>query len=242
MKILAVDTTAAAASAALCEDGFLIGEYYINVKQTHSQTIMPMVGSLLKSCEVSPKDIGLFAVSCGPGSFTGVRIGVAAIKGLALPFDTPCAAVSSLEALAQNLAASNGVICTAMDARRNQFYSAMFEACGGKIKRLTQDSAIAFEELEKDIREAVSLRKMVFLVGDGAKICYNNLKEKGIDSILLAPPNLLYARASSVAEIGLRQYLDGSAVTAEALLPSYLRLPQAERELKKRVEGEISHK
>lgn len=234
MKILAVDTTAAAASAALCEDGFLTGEYFVNLKQTHSQTIMPMVGSLLKSCGVSLKDIGLFAVSCGPGSFTGVRIGVAAIKGLALPFDTPCAAVSSLEALAQNLVASGGVICAAMDARRNQFYNALFETCGESLKRLTPDRAIAFDELEKDIRETVSSGKKVFLVGDGAKICYNNLKENGIDGIELAPQNLLYARASSVAAVGLEQYLQGDATTATALLPSYLRLPQAERELKKR--------
>lgn len=237
MKILAVDTTAAAASAALCEDGFLTGEYFINVKQTHSQTIMPMVGSLLKSCGAAVKDIGLFAVSCGPGSFTGVRIGVAAIKGLALPFDTPCAAVSSLEALAVNLAGVNGVICAAMDARRNQFYNALFECAGcdfKSLKRLTPDRAIAFDELENDIRKTVSSGKKVFIVGDGAKICYNKLNEKGIGNIELAPQNLICARASSVAAVGLRQYLDGGAVTAEDLLPAYLRLPQAERELKKR--------
>jgi tRNA threonylcarbamoyladenosine biosynthesis protein TsaB len=234
MKILAIDTTASAASAALCEDGFLIGEYFVNLKQTHSQTIMPMVKSLLDSCGVLLKDIGLFAVSCGPGSFTGVRIGVAAIKGLALPFDTPCAAVSALESLAQNVvAASNSVICAAMDARRGQFYNALFEPCGGKVKRLTPDRAISFDELEKDIQGAISLGKKVLFVGDGAKICYNNLIEKNISGIELAPQNLLYARASSVAAVGLRQYRVNDIVTPAALLPSYLRLPQAERELKK---------
>jgi tRNA threonylcarbamoyladenosine biosynthesis protein TsaB len=237
MKILAVDTTAAAASAALCEDGFLLGEYCVNIHQTHSQTIMPMAGGLLKSCGATPKDIGLFAVSCGPGSFTGVRIGVAAIKGLSLPFDTPCVAVSSLEALAENLAACGCVICAAMDARRNQFYNALFESRDGKIDRLTEDRAIAFDDLEKEIRGVVSLEKKVLLVGDGAKICYNNLKENGVESIELAPQNLLYARASSVAAVGLRQFFAVGAVSSEELLPFYLRLPQAERELKKRTSG-----
>lgn len=234
MKILAIDTTAVAASAALCEDGFLLGEYFVNIKQTHSQTIMPMVDSLLKICGVKLKDIGLFAVSCGPGSFTGVRIGVAAIKGLALPFNTPCAAVSALEALAQNVAAADCVICSAMDARRNQFYNALFESSEGKLQRLTEDRAITFEDLEKDIKRTISSGKKVIFVGDGAKICYNNLKEKGIGNIELAPQNLLYARASSVAAVGMRQYLEGDTVTPVELLPFYLRLPQAERELRKR--------
>ena len=235
MKILAIDTTAAAASAALSEDGFLIGEYFTNIKQTHSQTIMPMADSLLKSCGIKLADIGLFAVSAGPGSFTGVRIGVAAVKGLAMPFDTPCAAISSLEALAHNLAAANGVICAVMDARRNQFYNALFEADGTNSPvRLTPDRAIAFEELEEEIRAIVSSGKNVILVGDGAKICYNGLKEKGLQAIALAPQNLLYARASSVAAIALHQFEAGEAVTAQALLPAYLRLPQAERELKRR--------
>lgn len=239
MKILAIDTTAVAASAALCEDGFLLGEYFVNLKQTHSQTIMPMVNNLLNICGIDLKDIGLFAVSCGPGSFTGVRIGVAAIKGLALPFNTPCVAVSALESLAENVTSSDSVICSAMDARRNQFYNALFESCDGKIKRLTPDRAIAFEELEKDIQNAISSGKKVIFVGDGAKICYNNLKEKGFGNIELAPQNLLYARASSVAAVGMRQFFEGNTVTPVELLPSYLRLPQAERELKKRT-GAIS--
>lgn len=232
MKILAVDTTAAAASAALCEDGFLCGEYYVNIKQTHSQTIMPMAVSLLKSCGLTPKDIDLFAVSCGPGSFTGVRIGVAAIKGLALPFETPCAAVSSLEALAYNLSGIDAVVCSVMDARRNQFYNALFENSGGNVKRLTPDRAIAFTDLEQEISQIVSLGKKVFLVGDGAKICYNNLNGK--TNVETAPFNLLYARASSVAAVGMEIYNSGKAISAGDLLPSYLRLPQAERELKKR--------
>lgn len=233
MKILAVDTTAAAASVALCDNDFLLGEYFVNIRQTHSQTIMPMAASLLKNCGLSPKDIDLFAVSNGPGSFTGVRIGVAAVKGLALPFNTPCAAVSSLEALAENLSASDAVICPVMDARRNQFYNAIFESKGNRMTRLTPDRAIAFSDLEKEISSIVLTGKKVFFVGDGAKICYNNLSAKL--NVEIAPPNLIYARASSVAKVGNKLYESGKAVGAENLIPAYLRLPQAERELRKRI-------
>lgn len=232
MKILAIDTTAAAASAALCEDNSLLGEYFINIKQTHSQTIMPMVGNLLKISGITPSDIGLFAVSCGPGSFTGVRIGVAALKGMALPFETPCAAVSSLESLAFNLAFADGVVCAVMDARRGQFYNAFFEPCGGYVKRLTPDRAIEFSNLKNDIAASVNGGKKVFLVGDGAQLCYNMFNKDSVNGVTVAPQNLVYARASSVAAAGLRQFLSGDTVSAQNLLPFYLRLPQAERELK----------
>lgn len=234
MKILAVDTTAAAASCALCEDGLVLGEYFVNIKQTHSQTLMPMVMSLLGCCGLKPQDIGLFAVSVGPGSFTGVRIGVAAVKGLALPFLAPCAAVSSLEALALNAAAADCVVCAVMDARRSQFYNALFSAKTGTLERLTQDRAVAYDELKKELADLVSSGKKVLLVGDGAKICYNRLNGDGVIGVDCAPENCLFARASSVAAAGLSRFLSGETVTAEALLPSYLRLPQAERELKKR--------
>lgn len=231
MKILAVDTTAAAASVALSEDDTLIGEYFVNIKQTHSQTLMPMVGSIIKSCNINISDIDLFAVSCGPGSFTGVRIGVAAVKGLALPLGKPCAAVSALEALALNLSATHGVVCSVMDARRKQFYNAVFESSDGELKRLTEDRAIAFSELKNEIFAYVNMGKTVFLIGDGAKLCYNMLSEESVDGIVLAPQNCMYARASSVALAGFRLYNAGKTVTPEELLPSYLRLPQAEREL-----------
>lgn len=232
MKILAIDSTAAAASAALCEDNFLLGEYFINIKQTHSQTLMPMVGSLLKSSGTKPSDIGLFAVSCGPGSFTGVRIGVAAVKGMALPFETPCAAVSSLESLALNLSCADGVICAVMDARRGQFYNALFEPCGNYVKRLMPDRAIEFSSLKNDIVSSVSSGKKVFLVGDGAQLCYNMFNEDVVCGVTVAPKNFVCARASSVAMAGYRQFIAGQTVSAKEILPFYLRLPQAERELK----------
>lgn len=231
LKILAIDTTAAAASVALCEDEALRGEFFVNIRQTHSETLMPMAGSLLQNCGVSPAEIGLFAVSCGPGSFTGVRIGVAAVKGLALPFGTPCAAVSSLEALAENLRPVRGLVCSVMDARRGQFYNALFEAAGGTLRRLCPDRAVDASQLEKDLLPAVREAKNVFLVGDGTEICYNMLSPELAKGVLPAPPNVRFARASSVAAVGLRLLREGKTVSAEELLPYYLRLPQAEREL-----------
>lgn len=232
MKILAVDTSAAAASAAIYDDFFLRGEYYVNIKQKHSQTIMPMAVSLMKSCQITPAEIDLFAVSCGPGSFTGVRIGVAAIKGLALPLGKPCAAVSSLEALAYNLSGTNAVICAVMDARRNQFYNAMFECENGNVKRLSEDRAISYSALETEITSVIASGKILMLIGDGAKICYNKLG--GMSGVYLAPPNLMFARASSVAQAAAALFAEGKTTSAENLLPAYLRLPQAERELRAR--------
>lgn len=240
MKILAIDTTAAAASCAICEDDFLLAEYYVNLKQTHSQTIMPMIENTLNLSKIKLDDIDLFAVSTGPGSFTGVRIGVAAIKGLALPKDKPCSNVSSLEALAYNVCQSDCMICCVMDARRNQFYNAIFEYSNNQLQRITEDRAIAFENLEKEINNAVLNEKKIILVGDGANLCYNNLKDKYSKFVILASQNLRYAKASSVAEVALKQFNNGNTITSSELLPSYLRLPQAERELKKRNSNEIA--
>ena len=130
MKILAVDSSAIPASAAVWEDGRLLGEFYSNTRQTHSQTLLPMVENLLKCTQTALNEIDLFAVSAGPGSFTGVRIGVACVKGLAMPEDKPCAGVSTLEAIAWNLAHLRGTICAVMDARCQQVYNAVFEADG----------------------------------------------------------------------------------------------------------------
>jgi tRNA threonylcarbamoyladenosine biosynthesis protein TsaB len=227
MKILAVDTTAASASAALCEDEFLLGEFYVNIKQTHSETLMPEIVELLGRCNVDISEIGLFAVSSGPGSFTGVRIGVSAIKGMALPRGVPCAAVSSLEAAAMNLPCSAGLICAVMDARRGQFYNALFEAAGARLNRLTEDRAIGVEELAAELEKS---QKNIVFVGDGADLCYNELN--GRLKAEIAPERLRYQRAGGVAAAGFRVYLAGRSVTPEELKPFYLRMPQAERELK----------
>lgn len=227
IKILAFESTAAPASVALSEDEFILGECYVNTRKMHSQTLMPMAANLLESLSVRPEEIDLYAVACGPGSFTGVRIGVAAAKGMAVAHDTPCAPVSALESMALNLQSCEGIVCPVMDARRGQFYNALFEFHNGSSSRLAPDRAIEVEELKKELQ---FLKKPVLLVGDGAKLCYNSLKDEC--DVLLAPEQLRYQRAANVALLGFRAWQKGQTVSAESLLPVYLRLPQAERELK----------
>ena len=152
MKILALDSTAIAASVALCEDGELLGEYTVRNGNTHSQTLLPMVESLLAFFECTADDIDLFAASAGPGSFTGVRIGAATLKGLAFGTNKPCIGVSTLESLAYNLIGQNGLICPVMNARRKQVYTALFRAKNGQMERLMPDSALAITELDELLR------------------------------------------------------------------------------------------
>lgn len=227
MKILALEASAAAASCALLEDDRLLGENFLNLPQTHSQTLMPMAQRLLETAGVSAREMDLIAVSAGPGSFTGLRIAMAAAKGMAFPGDTPCAGVSTLEALAYNLPALEGAVLPAMDARCGQVYAAMFDLAEGRPRRLIADSALAVRDLEPWLQ---NLTKPVFLVGDGAQLCYNILL-KDYPFLKLAPAHLRFQRAASVGLLALREARAGRTVSARELVPSYLRLPQAEREL-----------
>ena len=234
MKILAMDSTATAASVALMEDGCLLGEFYMNVKLTHSQTLLPMAEQLLACTQVALQDIGLFAVSAGPGSFTGVRIGVSAVKGLALAQSKPCVGVSTLEAMAYNAGQLDGIACCLMDARCGQVYGALFEVGGGRVTRLTEDAALPAEEMACLCRKQ---KKQIFLVGDGAQMCYNKTEFKAFTPFLLEEP-LRQQHASGVAKAAAAAFARGQAVTAAELLPLCLRLPQAERELRHRQTGE----
>ena len=227
MRILAVDSSATAASAAVTDDDKILSEFYTNTGLTHSQTLMPMVESALKCASIELSSIDVFAVTNGPGSFTGVRIGVAAVKGIAMPFDKPCVGVSTLEAIAYNMLGIDCIVCAVMDARRNQVYNALFESSGNGIKRLTEDRAIDILKLENDIK---NYKIPVFLVGDGAFLCYNKLVSV-LPQIRLAPSNLRYQRASGAALAAKKKYDGGSFVESTELVPTYLRLPQAEREL-----------
>lgn len=231
MKILAVDTTATAASAALIDGGKIISEVYTNTGLTHSQTLMPMVDCVLKGANIKVGDIDFFAVNNGPGSFTGVRIGVAAVKGMAQITGKPCIAVSTLEALAYNLSDNDCIAVSAMDARCGQVYTASFSAEKGTVTRLTPDIAVAVEEPEERLKE---YRKKIIFVGDGAKLCYNYYKDK-LDCSL-AGELLRYQRAASTALCAYIKAENGETVSASELMPAYLRLPQAERELKKKKE------
>lgn len=227
MKILAIDASSVSVSAALCEDDTVLGEEFIHIRQTHSETLMPGVAALFAHCGVTPADIGLFAVTAGPGSFTGVRIGVAAVKGLAVARNIPCAPVSSLEAAAAGIGGFDGIVCAVMDARRGQFYNALF--AGGDGGRLTPDRAISAESLAAELKKR---QKTAFLVGDGAELCYNKLHAEC--AVALAPDRMRYPRGAAVAALGLREYRAGKALSPAELMPVYLRLPQAERELKRR--------
>ncbi len=226
MKILAFETSAKAGSVALMEDGVLLGEYFQNTGLTHSQTVMTMAQSLLQSCSLTPKDIGAVAVAAGPGSFTGVRIGVAVAKGFAWGGELPLYGVSTLEAMALSLGIYNGIVCAVMDARRNQVYNALFRAEDGKLTRLCEDRAIALTELQEEIK---NLAEPIFLVGDGSNLCYTSLQEH-VPHLVLPPEHRLHQRASGVALTAEAQIAQGASGNGAELTPNYLRLSQAERE------------
>ena len=233
MKILALESSAVAASAALCEDEMLLGQTYLHTGLTHSQTLLPMAASLLEQCGLKPQDLDLIAVAAGPGSFTGLRIGVAAAKGLAWAAELPCAGCSTLEAMAWSLAGFQGEVCAAMDARRHQVYNARFQVNGTAPHRLTPDRAIALADLVKEL-EGTSVPQIV--VGDGAQLCCDALTAAGIPAVL-APPNLRMQSAWGVARMGLELARTGQTVSHGELVPIYHRLSQAERERLEREEA-----
>lgn len=226
MKILALETSAVTASVAVTEDEKLLAQSFQNSGLTHSATLMPMVADLLKNTGLSMRDVDVIAVAAGPGSFTGVRIGVAAAKGLAWPEDKPCAACSTLESMAWQVAHMDGEICAVMDARRRQVYNARFRAEGGVLTRLSEDRAIGLEELAEEIKNS---GKTQILVGDGAALCYNALEARGLSAVT-APPHLAYQTAWGVARAALELAEKGALVPGGQLTPQYHRLSQAERE------------
>ena len=231
MRILAIDTTASPVSAALLKDGFLEGEFFLNVKTTHSQTLMPTVEALLKMTNTDISDIDVFAVDAGPGSFTGVRIGVASVKGMTMPLDKPCAAVSTLEAMAFSMPYREGIVCAAMDARCAQVYNALFSLEDGSPRRLCDDRALSIAELEQELAGYGDCT--VYLVGDGAQLCYESFGDR-YDNIILAPMNIRFQRAYGTARAAEAMASENRLCTSAQLMPYYLRLPQAERELKAR--------
>lgn len=238
MRILAFETSAKAASVALLDEGKLIGEYYQNCGQTHSRTLMKMAQDLLDNCGLIVKDLTAVACAAGPGSFTGVRIGVAAAKGLAWGAEKPCVGVSTLEAMAQQAAEFDGLICCAMDARREQVYNALFTCQDGVLTRCTEDRAISMEELEKELKNT---EKPKIMVGDGAQLCYNTFG-KSLFGCICAPEHLVMQRASGVALTAQRMLQTGAEFNGAELVPNYLRLSQAERERNERLQkskGEV---
>ena len=232
MKILALDSTAVVGSVALCEDSRMVAHYTLNTGNTHSQTLLPMIESVLKSAEWEIDDLDLFAVSQGPGSFTGVRIGIATIKGLAFGKNIPCAGVSTLEALAYNLRYYSGIICPVMNARRAQVYNALFACENGVLTRLCPDRAISIAELDEELATAT---QPIYLVGDGYDITLDGFQKT---QVVPVPDELRYQSGYSVALCGLAAHSRGEAVNDTTLTPVYLRPSQAERERNERLANE----
>ena len=225
MKILAIDSTAEVASVAVCNGSKPLAVYTVKNGNTHSQTLLPMIEAALKHSSLSIDDIELFALSEGPGSFTGVRIGAATLKGLAFDRALPCVGVSTLEALAYNLIGFDGIICPVMNARRSQVYTAIFKCDNGVLTRLCPDKAISISELEAEL---ISLGEQnVYLVGDGYDITI-----KGFSSlnVRITPELMRYQNAYSVAMCALSAYNRGENRTDSEITATYLRLSQAERE------------
>ena len=232
MNILAVDTAGKTAGVALLQDDRLLYEVYLDGGMTHSETLMPMIDTCLKMCGLTCADIDLYAVNAGPGSFTGLRIGLAAVKGLAFPRETLCAPVSTLEALAAAHTGEGTVLC-ALDARRAQVYSAAFDLA--THTRLLDDDARAVTDLADFVENC---KKPLFFVGDGAGLCYN--KYSDVPGVLQTPPALRGGRAAAVALVAKQMAAAGQAVLPEALLPDYHRLSQAERERAERLAAEAA--
>lgn len=232
MKIIALESSAVTASVAVTEDEKLLAQSFQNSGLTHSATLMPMAADLLKNAGLTLEEMDVVAVAAGPGSFTGVRIGVAAAKGLAWPGDKPCAPCSTLESMAWQCAHMDGEICAVMDARRDQVYCARFAAESGELRRLTDDRAVGLDGLAEEVR--LSGRTQI-LVGDGARLAQKALEARGLPAVMM-PPHLICQTAWGVARAALRLAREGRLVSAAAMAPSYHRLSQAERERLERQE------
>ena len=227
MTVLALESSASACSAALCRDGALVAQSWQNGGLTHSRTLLPMVEDMLDHCGESLARVEVIAVAAGPGSFTGLRIGVSTAKGLAWAGGQPCAPCSTLESMAWPLAhLEDKLIVCAMDARRDQVYNALFLARGGTLERLAPDRAISLEELGEELKK-FQISKIA--VGDGAKLCYNSLRDRTA-GLELAPVHLRTQSAWGVARAAEELVRTGALVTGAELAPVYHRLSQAERE------------
>ncbi len=226
MRLLAFESSAKSASVALFADEALLGEVYQNTGLTHSQTLLVMAQQLLQQCSCPVSEVSAVAVANGPGSFTGVRIGVAAAKGWAWGGNLPIYGVSTLEAMALGLGVWEGYVCPVMDARRSQVYNALFYVNQGRLERRCPDRAISLADLAEELK---NLEKPIFLVGDGSDLCYNVIREQ-VPHLVLPPEHRKHQRAVGVGLLALERISAGDSGDGEGLAPNYLRLSQAERE------------
>ena len=235
MIILAFDSTAKAASVAVCEDEKLLALYNIDNGLTQSELLLPMAENMLKCLNLTFDDIGLLACAVGPGSFTGVRIGVSLVKGIAFGKNIPCVSVSTLDELAENLRGLDGIIVPCMDARRAQVYTATYKGENGELTKLTEDRAIAINELANELREYDGTP--IYLSGDGYDVAKRGLEAAGI-KVNLTPQLLITENAYSIALIAKKKYDAGEYGSDLDIAPTYLRMPQAERERLERIAKE----
>lgn len=236
MKILAFDSTAKVASVAVAEDDRILAAYNVDNGLTQSELLLPMAEAVLKSLCLEFSDIDAFAITAGPGSFTGVRIGVSLVKGLAFGRKAPCVSVSTLEALAENLRGISGIIVPCMDARRAQVYTALFTSDGKNLTRLSPDAAIPLSELFEALKEYAD--KEIYLVGDGYEVAYKALSDMGLSALANTPMLLRNQNAASVAKVAKRKLDLGDTLSDDKLSPTYLRIPQAERERLEKMKGQ----
>lgn len=231
MKILAIDSSSLVVAVAVVDDEKVLAEYIVNYKKTHSQTLLPMLGEISKMIDLDLNEIDAIAVSGGPGSFTGLRIGSATAKGLGLALEKPLIHIPTLEAMAYNFYDTEKLICPIMDARRGQVYAGIYTFVDNEFKTVMDQTPMMMEELMAKINE---LNKEVIFLGDGVPVFKEYIDENATVHFEYAPAHLSRQRASSVGALGLKYYAAGKIETADAHEPDYLRLSQAERELKEK--------
>ena len=233
MKILAIDSSAQVASVAILSDGAVLAEYSVDYKKTHSQTLLPMIDEVIRMTETDPAELVAIAVAAGPGSFTGLRIGAATVKGLAMVWNVPVVPVSTVAALACNVAGTDEVVCPLMDARRGQVYTGLYDFKGSTVVEQRTDVCVRIEQIAEEVNALG--RKTVFL-GDAAELYAEKLDSLIKVPYRVAPLHLQKQSAASVGWLGMSLLSQGKTVSATEFVPTYLRVSQAEREREERLE------
>lgn len=228
MKVLAIDSSGLVASVALVTEDELIAEYTINYRKTHSQTLLPMLDEIVKMTNIDLTELDAIAISKGPGSFTGLRIGAATVKGLAMVLDIPVIPVATVDGLAYNLYQTNSIICPLMDARKNQVYTGLYKWVDNEFKVLLEQKALDIEEISKEINKT---EEEVTFLGDGVKVFEDQIKEMVEVNYNFVPAHLSRQRAGAIGALGIEYYKKGILMDADEFVPTYLRMSQAEREL-----------
>ena len=234
MKILSIECSATPASCAIIDDGNVIASSFVNARLTHSQTLMPMIIDTLNNSATKLCDIDRIAIAVGPGSFTGLRIGISAVKGIAAPNNIPCFAISTLDGIAEMFYDRDCIVCAVMDARCNQFYNALFKVENGNVTRICEDRALLGEELKSELVK-ISNETQIIICGDGADLFYKSASD--LPNVKIAPQHLKFQSAVGIGLFAHKNEHTLSTVSSDNLLPTYLRLPQAERELKAKTEA-----